>query len=122
MLKKTDMDNESKEFQDKVAELQIRLEASQKSEKVLQQENDLLKASVEAHQKRLAEVYAEKEAPAPQRNTFEHDGKEYEFLVAKAKVPHEGEVVELSAADILATPEVLSHLVAVDSGLIREVK
>lgn len=116
------MAEEQKELQDKVVELTSQLEASQKSNKELLQEKELLAASLEAHQKHLSDISADKTPEQSKRNLFEHEGRQYELVVEKARVPHDGEVVLMSAADILATDEVKAHLVKVDSGLIREVK
>ena len=53
--------------------------------------------------------------------TAEHEGKVYQIL-GGAYVPVDGVHQKLSAADIAASPEVLAHLVGLESGILKEVK
>lgn len=97
------------------AGLKEQLEAHTRAAAELAKENEALKnkvAELEAEITEATEKITELSVPS-----FEYEGETYEILAPKATVPNHGQV---TAADIVATPELQAVLVTKNSGLIRK--
>lgn len=142
------MAEEQKVLQDQVAELQAKLADSQKANaelvqekkdllaklekaessikdsdelmKELEVENAQLKA-VAANQETEIKALSVKAQSAKEVITAKHEGKVYQIL-GGAQLLVDGQPQKLSAADIAASPELVAHLVNIESGLLKEVK
>jgi chromosome segregation ATPase len=116
------------ELQDEIAELQLKNEALENevaAHKDANQANEKKVADLEAQLKAVVSVSPEEVKAKPEavklEEPVEMDGKHYQILVAKVTIPGKGVMTALEIASEEGL-ETLAHLVAIESGVIKEVQ